>query len=166
MTLPAVGDIAPEFELRDDEGRPHRLSDRRGKFTIVYFYPGDDTPGCTKEACSFRDNYANFQQEETEVWGLSPQGASSKTAFRAKYGLPFILLPDEDHAVADAYGAWGEKQNYGRKYIGILRSSFLIGPDLRVARIWEKVKPEDHASDVLAAVRAARAKPLGVPAEA
>src|SRR6202142_4118985 len=125
--MPKVGELAPEFELRDDEGKLHRLSDRRGKYTVVYFNPADDTPGCTKEACSFRDAHASFGDEQTEVWGVSPQGAASKAAFRAKYGLPFTLLADEDHAVADAFGAWGEKNKYGKTYMGVLRTSFLVG---------------------------------------
>ena len=156
--MPKVGELAPDFELRDDEGRSHRLSDRRGHFTVVYFYPADDTPGCTKEACSFRDAHASFVDEDTEVWGASPQGVASKAAFRAKYGLPFTLLADEDHGVAESYGTWGEKSNYGRTYMGILRTSFLVGPDGRVAHVWERVKPEDHATEVLAAVRSARAQ--------
>jgi thioredoxin-dependent peroxiredoxin len=151
--IPARGDLAPDLELRDDTGVAHRLSERRGKFTVVYFYPADDTPGCTKEACSFRDQYASFTAGDAEVWGISPQGAGSKAAFRAKYGLPFTLLADEDHAVAEAWGAWGEKHNYGKTYMGILRTSFLVGPDGRIARVWPKVKPEDHAAEVLAALR-------------
>jgi peroxiredoxin Q/BCP len=158
--MPKVGELAPDFELPDDEGKPHRLSDRRGHFTVVYFYPADDTPGCTKEACSFRDAHSSFGDEEAEVWGMSPQGAVSKAAFRAKYGLPFTLLADEDHAVADSYGAWGEKQNYGKTYWGILRTSFLVGPDGRIAHVWEKVKPEGHAAAVLAALLEARATPV------
>jgi peroxiredoxin Q/BCP len=154
---PKVGELAPEFELRDDLGQAHRLSNRRGHFTVVYFYPADDTPGCTKEACSFRDNDAAFKAADTEVWGLSPQGPESKAAFRAKYGLPFTLLADEDHAVADTYGAWGEKQNYGKTYMGVLRKSFLVGPDGRIATIWPSVKPEDHATEVLAVLREAQA---------
>jgi peroxiredoxin Q/BCP len=158
--MPKAGELAPDFELRDDEGRSHRLSDRRGHFTVVYFYPADDTPGCTKEACSFRDAHTSFGAEDAEVWGLSPQGAASKAAFRAKYGLPFTLLADEDHAVADSYGAWAEKRNYGKTYWGILRTSFLVGPDGRVARVWPNVKPEEHATEVLAALREARATPV------
>jgi peroxiredoxin Q/BCP len=154
---PKVGELAPEFELRDDLGQAHCLSNRRGHFTVVYFYPADDTPGCTKEACSFRDNDAAFKAADTEVWGLSPQGPESKAAFRAKYGLPFTLLADEDHAVADTYGAWGEKQNYGKTYMGVLRKSFLVGPDGRIATIWPSVKPEDHATEVLAVLREAQA---------
>ncbi len=154
--MPEVGRLAPDFELHDDLGESHRLSDRRGRYTVVYFYPADDTPGCTKEACSFRDKDTAFQEADTEVWGVSPQGPASKAAFRAKYGLPFTLLADEDHAVADAYGAWGEKTNHGKSYLGIIRSSFLVGPDGRIEHVWPKVKPEGHAVEVLAALRAAR----------
>jgi len=157
--MPKVGELAPEFELRDDTGKAHRLSDRHGHSTVVYFYPADDTPGCTKEACSFRDNDAAFKAADTEVWGLSPQGPESKAAFRAKYGLPFTLLADEDHTVADKYGAWGEKTNYGKTYMGIFRASFLVGPDGRVAKVWPKVTPEDHAVEVLAALSEARSQP-------
>jgi peroxiredoxin Q/BCP len=155
--MPKVGELAPDFELRDDEGRAHRLSDRRGHLTIVYFYPADDTPGCTAEACSFRDVHSSFAGSGTEVWGISPQGRASKAAFRAKYGLPFTLLADVDHAVASAYGVWGEKRNYGRTYWGVLRASFLVGPDGHVARVWQKVKPEGHAAQVLAALAEERA---------
>jgi thioredoxin-dependent peroxiredoxin len=157
--MPKVGQLAPDFELRDDQGKAHRLSARRGHYTVVYFYPGDDTAGCTKEACSFRDNDAAFKEADTEVWGLSPQGPASKAAFKAKYGLPFTLLPDEDHGVAEKFGAWGEKTNYGKTYMGIIRSSFLVGPDGRVDHVWPKVTPEDHAIEVLAALREARATP-------
>jgi peroxiredoxin Q/BCP len=157
--MPKVGELAPEFELHDDSGKAHRLSDRRGHFTVIYFYPADDTPGCTKEACSFRDNDAAFKAADTEVWGLSPQGPASKAAFRAKYGLPFTLLADEGHGVADLYGAWGEKTNYGKNYWGILRSSFLVGPDGKVAHVWPKVKAEGHATEVLAALSEARSQP-------
>jgi peroxiredoxin Q/BCP len=156
-TMPKVGELAPDFELRDDSGEAHRLSERRGHFTVVYFYPADDTPGCTKEACAFRDNDAAFKNADTAVWGLSPQGPASKAAFRAKYGLPFTLLADEDHAVADAYGAWGEKTNYGKTYWGIVRASFLVGADGRVVRVWPKVNPDGHATEVLAALDEARA---------
>ena len=154
---PKVGQLAPDFELPDDEGRPHRLSDRRGHFTVVYFYPADDTPGCTTEACAFRDVHRSFADTGTEVWGISPQGQASKAAFRARYGLPFTLLADVDHAVAAAYGVWVEKVNRGRTHKGILRTSFLVGPDGRIARVWEKVKPSGHATQVLAALAEERA---------
>jgi thioredoxin-dependent peroxiredoxin len=155
--MPNVGELAPDFELRDDEGKAHRLSDRRGHYTVVYFYPADDTPGCTKEACSFRDERAAFDGEDAEVWGMSPQGADSKSAFRSRYGLNFTLLIDEDHKVAETYGAWGEKSNYGQSYWAILRTSFLVGPDGKVAHVWKDVKPDGHATEVLAALKAARA---------
>jgi thioredoxin-dependent peroxiredoxin len=154
--MPNVGELAPDFELSDDSGKAHRLSERRGHYTVVYFYPADDTPGCTKEACSFRDNHAAFEDEDAEVWGLSPQGPASKAAFRARYGLPFTLLADTDHKVAEAWGAWGEKSNYGQTYWAILRTSFLVGPDGKVVHVWKQVKPEDHAIDVLAVLRTAR----------
>jgi len=156
-TMPNVGELAPDFELRDDNGGTHKLSARRGHFTVVYFYPADDTPGCTTEACSFRDNHSEFAAADAEVWGLSPQGPESKAAFRAKYGLPFTLLADEDHAVADSYGAWGEKTNYGKTYEGIIRSSFLVGPDGKIAKVWPKVKVEGHAVEVLGALSEVRA---------
>ena len=155
--IPSADMLAPDFELRDDQGRCHRLSDRRGHYTVVYFYPADDTPGCTTEACSFRDAHSSFDDADTEVWGLSPQGPASKAAFRAKYGLPFTLLADEGHEVADQYGVWVEKNNYGKKYWGIARTSFLIGPDGRIVRVWTRVKPEGHAAEVLAALEQDRA---------
>ena len=157
--MPNVGQLAPDFELRDDTGAAHRLADRRGHYTVVYFYPADDTPGCTKEACSFRDNNAEFQAADTEVWGISPQGPESKAAFRRKYGLPFTLLADEDHSIAESYGAWGEKTNYGKTSMGIIRSSFLVGPDGRIAHAWPKVNADGHATEVLAALREAQATP-------
>jgi len=159
MVKLAAGDEAPAFSLPDQDGEQVALADLAGRRVVVYFYPADDTPGCTKEACSFRDNNAAFKEADAEVWGLSPQGPASKAAFRAKYGLPFTLLADEDHAVADAYGAWGEKTNYGKTYWGIIRSSFLVGPDGRVDHVWPKVTPEDHAVEVLAALREARSTP-------
>jgi thioredoxin-dependent peroxiredoxin len=155
--MPAVGDIAPDFELTDDEGRTHRLSQRKGHFTVVYFYPADDTPGCTKEACAFRDAHTSFGDADTEVWGISPQGAASKAAFRAKYGLPFTLLADENHAVADSYGSWAQKEKEGRTYWGVARNSFLVDPAGRISHVWTKVQPENHAAEVLEALNQARA---------
>ena len=153
--MPTVGDAAPDIVLPDDSGTIHRLANRRGQWTIVYFYSKDDTPGCTVEACEFRDADEEITKRGAVVWGISPQGAASKQAFREKFGLPFILLVDEDHAVADAYGTWVEKQNYGKTYWGTSRSTFLVGPDGRIAQAWPKVKPEGHAADVLAALDAA-----------
>jgi peroxiredoxin Q/BCP len=150
--MPAVGDLAPEVALPDGSGTVHRLSDQRGRWTILYFYPKDDTPGCTVEACEFRDRNETFDDRGADVWGVSPQGSASKLAFREKFELPFTLLADEGHAVADAYGTWVEKQNYGKTYWGVGRTTFLIGPDGRVARVWSKVKPEGHAESVLSAL--------------
>jgi peroxiredoxin Q/BCP len=153
MTELKPGDPAPEIELRDDSGAFHRLADRRGRWTIVYFYPEDDTPGCTTEACQFRDLAADIASVDADVWGISPDGAASHAAFRAKFGLPFVLLSDEDHAVAERYGAWGLKKNYGREYEGLIRSTFLVDPDGRIARAWPRVKADGHAARVLEALR-------------
>ena len=152
MSLPAVGDPAPEVALPDETGTIHRLADQRGRWTILYFYPTDDTPGCTVEACEFRDHNETIRARGADVWGVSPQGAASKRAFREKFGLPFTLLADERHEIAEAYGSWVEKVNYGRTYWGTARRTFLIGPDGRIARVWPKVKPEGHVKEVLAAL--------------
>jgi peroxiredoxin Q/BCP len=152
MSVPAVGDPAPDVALPDDTGQVHRLADQRGRWTVLYFYPKDDTPGCTVEACEFRDQNDTISERGADVWGISPQGAASKRSFREKFGLSFTLLADERHEVAEAYGSWVEKQNYGKTYWGVARTTFLISPDGRVARVWQKVKPEGHASEVLAAL--------------
>jgi peroxiredoxin Q/BCP len=152
MSMPAVGDRAPDVALPDESGTIRRLSDQAGRWTILYFYPRDDTPGCTVEACEFRDSNETIVERGADVWGVSPQGAASKRAFRDKFGLPFTLLADEDHRVAEAYGTWVEKQNYGKTYWGNSRTTFLIDPAGRIARVWPKVKPEAHAAEVLAAL--------------
>jgi thioredoxin-dependent peroxiredoxin len=160
MSMPAVGDPAPDIALPDEAGIIHHLSDQRGRWTILYFYPEDDTPGCTTEACEFRDRNETIHERGADVWGVSPQGAASHRAFREKFDLPFTLLVDDGHPLADAYGAWGEKQNYGRTTMGIIRSTFLIDPDGRIARVWRKVKAQGHAEAVLTALdelQAARA---------
>jgi peroxiredoxin Q/BCP len=151
-SIPTVGEHAPEVMLPDDSGTTHRLSDQLGRWTVLYFYPKDDTPGCTVEACEFRDANETITERGADVWGISPQGAASKRSFRDKFGLPFSLLADEDHAVAEAYGSWVEKQNYGRTYWGTARRTFLIDPEGRIARVWPTVKPEGHAAEVLAAL--------------
>jgi peroxiredoxin Q/BCP len=153
MSTLQAGDLAPEVALPDEQGSVHRLDDRRGSWTVLYFYPEDDTPGCTTEACQFRDLNGDLQGLDAEIWGVSPDGAGSHAAFRAKFGLPFTLLSDEDHAVADRYGAWGEKKNSGRTYEGLIRSSFLVGPDGRLAKVWPKVKADGHAQEVLDTLR-------------
>lgn len=157
MTLPPVGDPAPEVALPDETGTIHRLADQGGRWTILYFYSTDDTPGCTVEACEFRDRNEIIHERGADVWGISPQGAASKRAFREKFALPFTLLADERHEVAEAYGSWVEKKNFGRTYWGTARRTFLIAPDGRVARVWPKVKPEGHAEDVLASLDELRA---------
>jgi len=161
MSIPAAGDQAPEVALPDETGTIHRLSDQAGRWTILYFYPKDDTPGCTVEACEFRDANETIHEKGADVWGISPQGAPSKKAFREKFGLPFILLADVDHAVADAYGSWVEKSNYGKTYMGVARTTFLVDPDGRIARTWPKVKPEGHAAEVIAALEAAQTATAG-----
>ncbi len=157
MSIPKAGDLAPEVALPDEHGTLHSLADRKGSWTVVYFYPKDDTTGCTTEACGFRDLHGELDGLDAQVWGISPDGAGSHAAFRAKYGLPFTLLSDVDHAVAEAFGAWGEKSNYGKTYMGILRSTFLVDPEGRVARAWSSVKADGHADQVLGALREARA---------
>ncbi len=164
MSMPEAGDVAPEIALPDETGAIHRLADQRGRWTIVYFYPKDDTPGCTVEACEFRDAHETIHERGADVWGISPQGAPSKKAFREKFELPFILLADVDHAAAEAYGSWVEKENYGRKYWGVARRTFLVDPNGRIARAWSKVKPEGHAADVIAVLDVAQAPPSGAGA--
>jgi thioredoxin-dependent peroxiredoxin len=150
MSTPIAGDLAPEIALPDETGTIHRLADQRGRWTIVYFYPKDDTPGCTVEACEFRDANDTIVERGADVWGISPQDATSKRSFREKFQIPFVLLADEKHEVAEAYGSWVEKQNYGKTYWGTARATFLVDPDGRIVHAWPKVKPEGHAADVLA----------------
>ncbi|HEX2754761.1 MAG TPA: peroxiredoxin [Candidatus Limnocylindrales bacterium] len=164
MSMPEAGDPAPEIALPDETGTVHRLSEQGGRWTIVYFYPKDDTPGCTVEACEFRDAIETIHERGADVWGISPQGARSKKAFREKFGLPFLLLADEDHAVAEAYGSWVEKMNYGKSFMGVARTTFLIDAEGHVARTWPKVKPEGHAAEVIAALDAARGAGAGAGA--
>lgn len=146
------GEAAPDFELRSDEGDPVRLSDYRGQKVILYFYPKDDTPGCTIEACEFRDRLPEIRDRDAVVLGVSPDDVDSHRKFKQKYELPFVLLADTDHEVAEAYGVWGEKKRYGRTYEGIHRTTFLIGKDGKVERVFEKVRPEGHSEEVLEAL--------------
>ena len=155
----ALGDEHARGWRPGPRGRPPRRDRRRpppgrpgGRWTILYFYPKDDTPGCTVEACEFRDANDTIVERGADVWGVSPQGGASKRAFREKFGLPFTLLADDDHEVAEAYGSWVEKENYGKTYWGTARTTFLVDPDGRIARAWPKVKPEGHAAEVLAAL--------------
>lgn len=153
MPIPA-GIPAPDFMLFDDNGTQHRLSDYRGQPLILYFYPKDDTPGCTLEACNFRDDYSAYVKAGVTILGVSPGSIKSHAKFKKKFELPFALLADEDHAVCDAYGVWGEKQFMGRAYMGVLRTTFLIDPNGNTKQVFEKVKPAGHSAEVLAAIKA------------
>ena len=144
-----AGDQAPAFTLPDQDGRDVSLADFAGRQVVVYFYPRDDTPGCTKEACQFNDNLAAFKKAEVPVLGISADTAAKHQKFREKYGLKFPLLTDADHAVGEAYGAWGEKTMYGKKTIGVIRSTFLVDTDGTIARAWYHVKADGHAAKVL-----------------
>lgn len=148
-TMPEVGAEAPLFETEDQNANSVRLADLKGKWVVLYFYPRDNTPGCTREACNFRDNYSDLQAEGAVVLGVSGGSATSKTKFAEKYELPFPLLLDSEHEIARAYGAFGLKKNYGREYEGITRSTVLIDPEGKVAKVWPKVKPDDHGAQVL-----------------
>lgn len=144
--------MAPDFELLDETGKLHKLSDYRGKAVILYFYPKDDTPGCTTEACSFRDGYGEYSRQGAIILGVSPDSPKSHAKFKAKYNLPFTLLADEDHAVCELYGVWGPNQFMGKKYDGVYRTTFVIAPDGMIKKVFEGVKPEGHATEVLAAL--------------
>ncbi|MCS6776421.1 MAG: thioredoxin-dependent thiol peroxidase [Chloroherpetonaceae bacterium] len=145
-----AGDPAPDFTVPDQNGNRVTLSELRGRKVVLFFYPKADTPGCTREACGFRDRYAEFEATGAVLLGISPDTSADQQAFATKYGLPMRLLADTDHAVAEQYGAWGEKNNYGRKYMGILRSTFIIDEEGKIAHVFPKVKPDGHAEEVLA----------------
>jgi peroxiredoxin Q/BCP len=148
----AVGERAPDFTLQSDDGRRYALKDLHGKKVVLYFYPKDDTPGCTKEACSFRDNLARVTSKGAVVLGVSRDDTASHAKFRDKYDLNFPLLSDADGRVTDAYGVWKKKSLYGRKFFGIERTTFLIDEEGKIARIWPRVKVEGHTDEVLAAL--------------
>lgn len=149
MTL-SPGDPAPEFSLPDGEGNSVSLSDFRGKRVVLYFYPRDNTPGCTKEACGFRDAYPDYQSNDVVVLGISTDDAKAHTKFTTKYNLPFPLLSDADGQVATTYDSYGLKKFMGKEYMGISRNTFIIGPDGKIEKIYRKVKPEAHAAEILA----------------
>ena len=153
MTTLKEGDLAPEISLETDAGEPFRLSALRGKNVILYFYPKADTPGCTKEACAFRDASDELAEADAVIVGVSPDRTSAQSRFKQKFGLPFTLLADTDHKAAEEYGAWKEKSMYGKKYMGIERTTFIIGPDGRINKIFPKVKVEGHSDEVLAALQ-------------
>ena len=151
-SLPAVGTQAPTFSLPSSTGETIDLAKLKGKTVVLYFYPKADTPGCTKEACGFRDAIASYRKLGVPVFGVSPDPVKDVTKFAEKFQLNFPLLADEDHAVSEKYGVWGEKSMYGKKYMGVARTTFIIGPDGKVARVFERVKPEGHDQEVFAAL--------------
>lgn len=144
---------APAFSLPDENGTIRNLSDFRGRAVVLYFYPKDDTPGCTTEACNFRDDYSAYVDADVVILGVSPDKSKSHVKFREKYTLPFPLLVDEDHKVCDLYGVWGPKKFMGREYEGVLRTTFMIDRDGKIARVFENVKPAVHSTEVLAAIK-------------
>jgi peroxiredoxin Q/BCP len=151
--VPAIGSVAPDFTLPADDGSMVRLSDLRGRRVVLYFYPKDDTPGCTTQACGFRDNYVEISEKDAIVFGISPDGVNSHVKFRTKFDLPFRLLADEDHKVAELYGVWGEKNNYGKKYFGIIRSHFVVDAEGKIADVQYGVSAEDSVANALATLR-------------
>jgi peroxiredoxin Q/BCP len=153
------GDVAPLFSAQAGDGATVALADLRGQSVVLYFYPRDNTPGCTIEACQFRDQFQDFKERGLVVLGVSADSAASHHTFARRFRLPFVLLADEDKAIARAYGAWGEKSFLGRKYMGTRRITFLIGPDGRIRKIWRKVKPPKHAAEVLAAAQSETGPP-------
>ncbi|MFI5178108.1 MAG: thioredoxin-dependent thiol peroxidase [Vicinamibacterales bacterium] len=155
MPLIEPGKKAPAFSLKDQDGRAHALADYAGKPVVLYFYPKDDTPGCTKESCAFQDNLPKFRAGRAAVLGVSILDEASKAKFAKKYSLTFPLLADADHAVAEKFGVWQKKSRYGRTYMGIVRTTYLIGADGRVVKRWDNVSVDGHAEEVLAAVESA-----------
>jgi peroxiredoxin Q/BCP len=149
----AAGTIAPDFALPDETGTVRRLADYRGTPLVLYFYPKDDTPGCTTEACNFRDDYSQYRQVGAVILGVSPDAPKKHTQFKEKFSLPFTLLADEDHAVCEAYGVWGRKKYMGKEYDGVFRTTFLIDAEGVIARVFENVKPDGHSLEVLESLR-------------
>jgi thioredoxin-dependent peroxiredoxin len=148
------GEPAPDFTLENDAGETVSLSDFRGKPVVLYFYPKDDTPGCTAQACGIRDAYGEFERAGAVVLGVSPDKVGKHVKFKEKYDLPFTLLADPEHEVAERYGVWGEKRYRGRTYLGVSRTTFLVAPDGSVGKVMQDVKPDSHADDVLASLAA------------
>jgi peroxiredoxin Q/BCP len=147
-----AGDAAPQFDLEDDSGNRVRLADLKGRWVVLYWYPKDDTPGCTTEACDIRDSWVMLEGEAA-LFGVSPDSVKSHQKFKDKFSLPFPLLADEGHAVAEAYGVWGLKKFMGREYMGVDRTTFIIGPDGKIAKVIEKVKPAGHALELAQALK-------------
>ncbi len=150
----SAGIPAPDFNLPDDTNTPRRLSDFRGQPVILYFYPADDTPGCTKEACNFRDDYSAYQSAGVTILGVSPDSVKSHVKFKNKFQLPFPLLADEDHKICDLYEVWGPKKFMGKSYEGVLRATFLIDAQGKIVHVFENVRPAEHSVEVLAALKA------------
>jgi peroxiredoxin Q/BCP len=146
------GITAPDFELPDETGELRKLSDFRGQPVVLYFYPKDDTPGCTMEACNFRDDYSAYEKAGVVILGVSPDSVKSHVKFKEKYGLTFPLLADEDHKVCELYGVWALKKSRGREYMGVLRTTFLINAEGQIVHVFEKVKPAEHSAEVLEAL--------------
>lgn len=153
MSELTTGDKAPDFSMPTNEGKTATLSDYKGRKLVLYFYPKDDTPGCTKEACAFRDNLPHFEKIDAAILGVSKDSVAKHEKFIKKYDLNFPLAADEDGSVCEAYGTWGEKSLYGRKYMGIDRATFLIDANGKIARIWRKVKVDNHAEEVMKAIK-------------
>ena len=149
----AENTLAPDFKLMDGDEVEHKLSDYRGKPVVLYFYPKDDTSGCTTEACEFRDDYHRYEEAGVVILGVSPDPPKSHTEFRSKYELPFTLWSDENHAVLEAYGVWQLKKMYGREYMGVARTTYLIDSEGMVKKVFEKVKPKGHSTEILAALQ-------------
>jgi peroxiredoxin Q/BCP len=152
MTIQS-GMAAPDFELLDENSKTHKLTDYRGKNVVLYFYPKDDTPGCTTEACAFRDAFKDYSDAGVVILGVSADDPKSHAKFKAKYHLTFSLLADVDHKVCEAYGVWGKKKMMGREYDGIFRTTFLIGKDGKITKVFENVKPDGHSAEVLSAIK-------------
>ncbi|HZJ21787.1 MAG TPA: thioredoxin-dependent thiol peroxidase [Anaerolineales bacterium] len=154
MPLPA-GTPAPDFNLLDDTNTPRKLSDFRSRNVVLYFYPADDTPGCTKEACNFRDDYSAYEKAGVVILGVSPDDVASHLKFKKKFQLPFPLLADEGHKVCDLYGVWGPKKFLGKEYEGVLRTTFLIDENGNIVKVFEQVRPAEHSAEVLSALGSA-----------
>lgn len=152
MDILKPGDMAPDFELSSDRGEPIKLSDFRGQTVVLYFYPRADTPGCTKEACAFRDDYRIYEERGVVILGVSPDSVKKQAKFKEKYSLPFTLLDDTEHEVSEAYGVWGLKKFRGREYMGVLRTTYLIDADGKIIDVFEKVKPAEHSQEILEAL--------------
>lgn len=149
----SAGSAAPEFELADENGVTRRLADYRGQTVLLYFYPKDDTPGCTTEACNFRDDYSAYVEAGVIILGVSPDSSKSHTKFKQKFQLPFPLLADVEHKVSELYEVWGKKKFMGREYLGVFRTTFIISPDGKLKKVFQDVRPAEHSAEVLAVIK-------------